>query len=178
MSPSYLPDYTLSDKTLVEVKGHLDARSLENMKAFKELYPDEKIKIIDNDIYYLIDKKYSKTVPNWEKTSNTLISDIDVVGIKIKERIPYVKKINVGDELIIEREKDNQYDKNAIKVFDIDKKHIGYIDGPHACYLAPKIDIGISYTIKIKEKKENVLKCTIKSNNLDEINVTEFWNLL
>ena len=106
------------------------------------------------------------------------MSDIDVVGIKIKERIPYVENLNVGDELIIEREIDNQYDKNAIKVFDINKNHIGYIDGLHACYLAPKMDIGISYTIKIKEKKENALKCTIKSNNLDEINVTEFWDLL
>lgn len=178
MSPSYLPDYTLSDGTLVEVKGRLDSRSLENMKAFKELYPDEKIKIIDNDIYYLINQKYSEIVPNWEKTNNTLMSDIDVVGIKIKERIPYVENLNVGDELIIEREIDNQYDKNAIKVFDINKNHIGYIDGLHACYLAPKMDIGISYTIKIKEKKENALKCTIKSNNLDEINVTEFWDLL
>lgn len=177
-SPSYLPDYILNDGTIIEVKGHLSARSLANMKAFQELYPNEKIKVIDNDIYYLIDKKYSEIVPNWEKTQNSPMQDIDVVGIKIKERVPFVAKLNEGDELILERDSNNKYDKNAIKVLDSDKHHIGYIDSFYACYLAPKLDLGIEYTMKLKHKKDDVLKCSIKSSNLDSINIKDFLEFL
>ena len=177
-SPSYLPDYILKDGTIIEVKGHLSARSLANMKAFQELYPNEIIKVIDNDIYYLIDKKYSEIVPNWEKTQNSPMQDIDVVGIRIKERIPFVAKLNEGDELILERDFNNKYDKNAIKVLDSDKHHIGYIDSFYACYLAPKLDLGIEYTMKLKHKNDNVLKCSIKSINLDLINIKNFLEFL
>ena len=148
------------------------------MKAFQELYPNEKIKVIDNDIYYLIDKKYSEIVPNWEKTQNSPMQDIDVVGIKIKERVPFVAKLNEGDELVLERDSNNKYDKNAIKVLDSDKHHIGYIDSFYACYLAPKLDLGIEYTMKLKHKKDDVLKCSIKSINLDSINIKDFLEFL
>lgn len=177
MSPCYIPDFVLSDGTLIEVKGNLDYRSLQNMKRFKELYPNENIIVIDRDIYYLLEKKYSSLISNWEKTANTLTCYIDVVGITFKERKQFVDKLNENDELYIVRELDNKFDKNAIKVLDKDNNHIGYISGDYACYYAPKIDKGIKYKLMVKERKEKVLKCSINATNLDSYDVSEYLDI-
>lgn len=177
-SPSYLPDFILEDGTIIEVKGHLNYRSLHNLKRFKDLYPKEIIKIIDNDIYSLIEKKYKDKIDNWEDSKPTKLEYIDIVGINIKERIPFVNKLNIKDELILIREKENKYDNNAIKVTDINNYHIGYVDSFYACYLAPKLDLGINYRVKLVEKKDGALKCSIEPTNLDDINITDFYKLL
>lgn len=177
MSPLYVPDFVLNDGTLIEVKGNLDYRSLQNMKRFRELYPNENIIVIDRDIYYLLEKKYSSLISNWEKASNTLTCYIDVVGITFKERKQYVDKLNDNDELYIVRELDNKFDKNAIKVLDKDNNHIGYISSDYACYYAPKIDKGITYKLIVKECKEKVLKCSIKPTNLDNYDVSDYLDI-
>ena len=177
VSFSYVPDFVFNDGTLIEVKGNLDYRSLQNMKRFKELYPNENIIVIDRDIYYLLEKKYSSLISNWEKTSNTLTCYIDVVGITFKERKQFVDKLNDNDELYIVRELDNKFDKNAIKVLDKDNNHIGYISGDYACYYAPKIDKGIKYKLIVKERKEKVLKCSINATNLDSYDVSEYLDI-
>lgn len=177
VSFSYVPDFVLSDGTLIEVKGNLDYRSLQNMKRFKELYPNENIIVIDRDIYYLLEKKYSSLISNWEKTSNTLTCYICVVGITFKERKQYVDRLKEDDEIFIVRELDNKYDKNAIKVLDKDNNHLGYIAGDYACYYAPKLDKGIKYSLKVKEIKEKALKCAITPTNLDDYDVSKFFEL-
>ena len=177
-SPSYLPDFILDDGTIIEVKGHLNYRSLHNLKRFKELYPKFTIKVIDNDIYHLIEKKYKNLIKNWEYSEPTKLEYIDVVGINIKERIPFVNKLNIKDELILKREISNKYDSNAIKVIDLNHNQIGYVDSFYACYLAPKLDLGIKYKINLIEKKEGALKCSIKPINLDDIDITDFYKLL
>lgn len=173
---SYVPDFVLNDGTLVEVKGNLDYRSLQNMKLFQELYPDEKIMIIDRDIYYLLNKKYSSLIDNWEHCTMSLMSYILVVGIQIGERNVFVENLNVGDEVYIFRDKNNEYDKNAIKVLDKGNNVIGYIASEYACYYAPKIDKGIKYNLIIKNKEEKTIKCSIIATNLDDYNVNEFYD--
>lgn len=177
MSFSYVPDFVLSDGTLIEVKGNLDYRSLQNMKRFKELYPNEKIVVIDNDIYYLLEKKYSSLIPNWENSSNTLVGYINVVGINIKDRKKYVDRLNVDDELYVVRELDNTFDNNAIKVLDKDNNHIGYISSDYACYYAFKIDKGIKYKIEVKDIGEKMLKCRIKAINLDNYDIGDYLEI-
>ena len=177
LSFSYVPDFVLSDGTLIEVKGNLDYRSLQNMKRFKELYPKENIIVIDRDIYYLLDKKYSSLISNWEKAPNNLTCYISVVGITFKERKQYVDKLKENDELYIVRELDNKFDKNAIKVLDKDNNHIGYVSGEYACYYAPKIDKGIKYKLVLKERKEKALRCSIHATNLDSYDVSNYLDI-
>lgn len=177
MSFMYVPDLILNDGTLIEIKGNLDYRSLQNMKRFKELYPDKNIVVIDRDIYYLLEKKYSTLVPNWENTANSLNCYITVVGITLTERKQYVDKLKDNEELYIVRELDNKFDTNAIKVLDKNHNHIGYISSDYACYYAPKIDKGIKYKIIIKKREEKVLKCSIIATNLDSYDVSQYFDI-
>ena len=48
-------------------------------------------------------------------------------------------QVHVGDNLILDREPENQHDKNAIKVTN-GKKRIGYLDRLDAFWLAPLMD--------------------------------------
>lgn len=176
-SPYYIPDFILNDGTIIEVKGHLEYRSLQNMKRFKELYPEENIIVIDSDVYYLLAKKYSEKIASWEGAYQIMMQDIDVVGITLKERVKYVNDLENNEELFIIREKDNKFDANAIKVVDKDNHHIGYIASEYANYLAPKVDAGIKYQLKIKEKKDKVLKCTIKATNLADYDISNYINI-
>lgn len=177
VSFSYVPDFVLNDGTLIEVKGNLDYRSLQNIRRFNELYPNEKLVIIDSDIYYLLDKKYGNIVPNWEKSATPLTCYVTVVGITFKERKQYVDKLKDNDEIYLVRELDNKYDKNAIKVVDKDNNHLGYISGDYACYYAPKMDKGIKYKLIVKERKEKVLNCAISPTNLDSYDVSDYLDI-
>lgn len=177
-SQLYIPDFILKDKTIIEVKGHMDYRSLQNTKLFLERYPNERLIIIDSDIYYLLSEKYSSIVPNWECEKNNIISNIiSVVGITFKERAIHVSKLIIGEELYLERDYNNTYDKNAIKVLDENSNHLGYISGDYACFYAPKMDYGIKYTVVLKEIEDKVLKVSIKANNLDDIEVSSIINI-
>lgn len=176
-SYAYVPDFVLEDGTLIEVKGNLDYRSLQNLKLFQELYPNEKIIIIDRDIYYLLEKKYGGLINNWEKKPISTNCYINVVGINIKERKKYVDKLEKNDELFIIRDLENEYDKNAIKVVDKDSNHLGYIASEYACYYAPKIDKGIKYSLSVIELAEKKIKCKIKPINLDAYDVSRYYNL-
>jgi hypothetical protein len=51
-------------------------------------------------------------------------------------------QVHVGDNLILDREPENQHDKNAIKVIN-GKKRIGYLDRLDAFWLAPLMDGGL-----------------------------------
>lgn len=56
-----------------------------------------------------------------------------------------VSAFEVGTTLKIEREPENPYDQNAIKVmFDLDGRpvHVGYIAKEDAIYIAPHLDEG------------------------------------
>ncbi|MFV0249747.1 MAG: topoisomerase DNA-binding C4 zinc finger domain-containing protein [Bacilli bacterium] len=172
-SQLYVPDFILKNKTLIEVKGHIDYRSLQNTKLFLEKFPNEKLIIIDSDIYYLLNKKYSSIIPNWENEKINIMSNIiTVVGITFKERAQHVSKLLIDDELYLERDNNNQYDKNAIKVLDKDNNHLGFMSGDFACFYAPKLDNGITYNIILKEVEDKALKVFIKANNLDTINIS------
>lgn len=171
-SRSYIPDFILKNGIVLEVKGNYDLRSLKNLELFAKLYPNETLKIIDSDIYYLLSKKYSAVIENWEEKAKITSFTIPVVGINMKGRKSFVDKLNIDDDLYLERESTNDYDKNAIKVLDKGNNHIGYIPSDYAVIYAPKIDAGIKYTLKLKKKEDKRLEVFIKANNLDEIDIT------
>ena len=73
-------------------------------------------------------KKYKEIIPNWEDDNVETTTDIiQVVGITIQQRKPFVTKIKAGDILKIVREPNNEYDSRAIRVEDSDGNHIGYL---------------------------------------------------
>lgn len=51
-----------------------------------------------------------------------------VVGVTYENRQAIIKKMRDGESLILQREPDNDYDKNAIKVIRSDGQKIGYLN--------------------------------------------------
>lgn len=179
-SMMYLPDFKI-DTTLIEVKGELDNRSLQNIALFRELYPNdyENLIIIDSDIYYMLSNKYKTIISNWEDDNIKVLSNkIIVVGINYNGRKQYVSKLSNGDELFYSREPENKYDHNAIQIKDKDGNMIGYISSDYANYYAPKMDYGIKYKITLKSVEENKLIINIKAENLDDLNIDDYLSFL
>ncbi|MDR3597057.1 HIRAN domain-containing protein [Clostridium sp.] len=92
---------------------------------------------------------------------------LPVVGITIKERKQYVKKINIGENVRLLREPNNPYDKNAIKVLDCDDNMLGYISKEWAVLYVNKLNVGDTNMAKIIEKK---LKVILIETNIDCFN--------
>jgi len=82
----------------------------------------------------------------------------DLAGIKfrpkeIKERIA---TLGEGEVLSLEREPDNKYDENAIRVLDHDGQFLGYVQGYVAKALAPEIDAGTSHVAEVKSFQHGI----------------------
>jgi len=63
-----------------------------------------------------------------------------VAGVTFENRQDKIKKMKGGDKIILQREPDNSYDKNAIRVLTQLGEHIGYISKIQARFYAPKLD--------------------------------------
>lgn len=108
-----------------------------------------------------------------------------VVGVTFGERQKYIRDMQIGERIILEREPDNTYDKNAIKVINSKGFQIGFISKDLAAQLAPKLDnglklsavcsditggcVGYSYgvTIKIFEEENAYIIKNSDENNYD-----------
>ncbi len=64
---------------------------------------------------------------------------ISLAGVQYYEGI---RNVEAGSELLFEREPDNVYDRNAIRVDNADFEPVGHIPRFHSRYLAPLIDSG------------------------------------
>jgi hypothetical protein len=63
-----------------------------------------------------------------------------VVGVTFENRQEEIKKIEVGETVLLIREPSNRFDKNAIKVVRLNHNDIGYIKKEMAIILAPRMD--------------------------------------
>lgn len=80
---------------------------------------------------------------------NTILVGTHFRPVEAKE---IVSALSEDDELFLEREPENAYDANAIKVnFDLDGRpvHVGYIAKEDAIYIAPHMDDGSSFTCHV-----------------------------
>lgn len=59
-----------------------------------------------------------------------------------KETKDLIKMLSVGDELKLQRDPENQYDSNAIKIFDEDNNWLGFVSKEEAADIAPLLDNG------------------------------------
>lgn len=59
------------------------------------------------------------------------------------------------DNLFLVRERDNPYDKNAIRVVAYEKMFMGYIPRKRACQLAPIMDAGGRFSVRTKYRNEH-----------------------
>lgn len=75
-----------------------------------------------------------------------LISAVQVVGVTFLGRQKYLEDITEDDDVELEKETDNPYDKNAIKVL-VNGNHVGYLSRCLAEYLSQYGDYELSAMI-------------------------------
>lgn len=80
-----------------------------------------------------------------------------IAGMKHANRIAHVKYAHWQSKFILQREPDNRFDKNAIRILLPVKKGsvklmLGYVPAKHAKELAPMIDDGMKLEAKFRAK--------------------------
>lgn len=166
----YKPDFILEDNSIIEMKGFWDTESLELCYEFQKEYNQYNYCIIDYDMYYTLEKLYSNKIPNWElsKRISKTENGVKLVGITMANRKKYVNELIIGEEVILQRENDNKYDSNAIKVSNSNGNQLGYISKQWASMLSKKMDLGIKYTAHIYKKEPKYIDLKLERVNLDE----------
>lgn len=173
----YFPDYFLPNNVIIEIKGFWDLDSINKVNAFKEMYPEYKLLTIDGDMFFTLEKMYQH-LEHWETMKVTIKKEIiPVVGIQIPERKKYVAQLKVGEELLLERDANNPFDGNAIKVLNNDRNLIGYMAKEWASIYAEKLDIGMTFYTNVLSKEPKVIKVAVQRNNMDKDLVYDFLNL-
>lgn len=75
---------------------------------------------------------------------------INLSGVTWENRQLIIKDLSVGSVVILKRDYNNEFDKNAIAVYLTDKTQIGWIPKKYAEVLAQEIDAGIQWHAKIE----------------------------
>lgn len=171
----YYPDFIINNNCFIEVKGFWDDYSIRKVQLFKEQYPQYKLFIIDRDMMYSLNKIYEKIIINWEPVTYSINEEIlPVVGINIEDRINYVQNLNIGDEVFLERDHKNPYDKNAIRVLDKNGNMLGHIAKEWASIYSEKLDLGMKFEATVQKKEKKVIRIKVKRSNLDDIIIYDF----
>ena len=74
-----------------------------------------------------------------------------VVGVSYDNRQEHIIQLEAEERLFLERDYNNEYDKNAIMVLTSSKNQIGFISKEVASTLAPRIDDGAEYIVTISQ---------------------------
>lgn len=77
--------------------------------------------------------------------------EVRIVGMHFRgaEMVEYASALQGGEELSLEREPENQYDQNAIKVLTNDGTHLGYIERGQAAWISGHMDEGATYLARV-----------------------------
>lgn len=150
-------------------------RRIELDQKKKELSLLNKVILIDWS--YEESLSENKLIQKFEEKGITFFSDynslkdstinnteiIPVVGITRQERKPYVDKLKTNDLVNFERDYNNSYDSNAIKVLDEDANMLGYVAKDQAEIYAPKLDSGLKFKGIVLQKRPKVINIKLIS---------------
>lgn len=175
----YIPDFWLSGNRVIEVKGFWDRDSREKVLEMKKYYPDYKYFIVDQDIYSSLAKLYCDQIPGWETGLHSKIDrlakqHLDVVGVTFSSRQETVENLAEGDPLVLCRDPDNPYDRDAVLVKTTDGKEVGFLSADWACVLALKLDIGMEYNCAVVSKNQKAVRISAVRSNPDEVILYDF----
>ena len=165
----YTPDFFLNNNIIIEIKGFWNEVSRKKVRCFKESYTEYKLLLIDSDMMSTLFKMYSHKIDKWESKNISIERKmIPVVGITISDRKKYVDDIEIGEKVHLERDLNDKYDANAIKVLNINGNLLGYISADWAVIYSIKLDLGMKYEAKVIKKEEEVLTIDLKRVNSEE----------
>ena len=147
--------YKQTSEGLEALKGKMEGKEI-SAEMYK-LLEQKEIEVLENE---KIEREYfgeEKNIREFEYAT--------VVGLYYENRIKVVEKLTIGEEIFFVREKDNQYDSNAIKVVNKNNETIGYVTKEKAQEIAPKLDAGNKYKCYINGIYEKKIKVEIHYEN-------------
>lgn len=149
----------LSTEKLNRLKDFLKDKNVSQIlwqsfeKAYKECAEDEEFMRKVNE-----DDEETIKLTNTENEETTIVS---VVGINYENRKESVDKLKINDNVYLVRERENQYDENAISVVDKENKKLGYVEREKAKEIAPILDKNRKNEVMVIGIYNNVLKVKI-----------------
>lgn len=90
--------------------------------------------------------------------TETAIAGVQFRPKAIKEAI---RLLAPGDQLELERDPENAFDPNAIKIM-ADGQFLGFVQKQVAAYLAPELDTGAAHTCEVKSNENGLPVCIIQ----------------
>ncbi len=84
----------------------------------------------------------------------TVERDFFIMGIRHHspckgEDCKLLPNLKIGDELVFEKEPNNEYDPNAIRILTQNKEHLGYVPRYYNVAVLNRLNVGMSYSCKI-----------------------------
>ena len=164
----YTQDFFLPNSVIVEVKGYWGSESRKKVMLLQKNHPELTVLPLDSDMYYTIQSKYSGQIAGWEgnEKAKLVVETVSIVGMKFCASKDTLKNLTVGDSLILEREPENKYDKNAILVKNSCGFPVGHISGDWAAVYAPKMDAGMTYHAEIVEIQPSSIHAKVRRENI------------
>jgi hypothetical protein len=86
-----------------------------------------------------------------ERTRVLHRADFVIAGVRFSERREACELLDIGDQVVLEREPDNRHDKNAIFVLASDGSELGYVPRADAREMAPLLDDGAVCDATVKK---------------------------
>ncbi len=79
--------------------------------------------------------------------------------------------VNIGDHLVFEREPDNEYDPNAIRISSTSGEFLGYVPRYYSEAVSTRLLAGVSYTCAVIEvnKKKRCAECIRVRLNMPKV---------
>ena len=138
-------DFNQLTKDLIEARYY--KKTSEGLNILKE---ELKRKEMPEEINIALEKQYLEVLKDEETEREYLgineetneIEYVKIVGIDYEERRKVFEKLSIGKEVFFIREKDNKYDKNAIRVVNGDNETVGYVERKNVQPIAKKMDCG------------------------------------
>jgi hypothetical protein len=84
-----------------------------------------------------------------DETIECVVAGIDHVGMCGEHRQDTIRRLTAGQELILWRHTDNKHDENAVAIFTLGGKDIGYLPAETAEYIAGILDSKRAVTAKV-----------------------------
>ena len=145
MASKYILEHNGSDYTkFIEWISDLDSESLQIDFGLKSPFLEDVSKI-------LIKTGWNPLLKENKTIEQVIDTPTWISGIKFENRHIAASKVRDNEELILTREFDNPYDRNAIKVSSSDKSELGYLNRNLAQFIAPYIDGGLNISANIME---------------------------
>jgi len=160
-----------NSNSIAENSGNIVDKALDTgVNTYKNISEDIVIKIneatkkyqeknnnkIGEDVYqYKVNLDYEKESKDIKQKDDGYIPKeicAKIVGVTVENRQSTVEKLKVGEIVVLIREPNNQYDKDAIAVYNESSEMLGYIPKDIESDLAKAMDEGTGYEASVRSK--------------------------